>query len=140
MHALLFSIQEAIQAGCGDDVLKRWRALLLTCTLVFEVIAPGDARYWRAQNLREEVSERHVVLQRSLRQRIFDIAGFKDNKDKEGGNTLSSLQVSKLYRQHVKWSSTSETVSTSFVDSAITIWRRVLNNKDIYRYTCYKIV
>ena len=47
VHALLFSIQEAIQAGHGDDILKRWRALLLSSDMVFEVIAPGDARYWR---------------------------------------------------------------------------------------------
>ena len=126
-HALLFSIQEAIQAGHGDDILKRWRALLLSSDMVFEVIAPGDARYWRALNLREEVSEKHVVLSRSLRQRVFDIAGFKNEKDKETGVVMSSEKVSKLYRQHVKFASSTEAVSTSFVDSALTIYRRVLH-------------
>ena len=130
VHALLFSIQEAIQAGCSDAILQRWRALLLTSSMVFEVIAPGDARYWRAQNLREEVSEKHVVLARSLRQRVFDVAGFKTEKDKENGTAMSSEKASKLYRQHVKWSSSSEVVSTAFVDSALTIWRRVLNSQE----------
>ena len=40
-HALLFSIQDAIQAGHGDDILKRWRALLLSPDRVLVVLAPA---------------------------------------------------------------------------------------------------
>jgi hypothetical protein len=125
-HALLFSIQEAIQTGAAEDVLKQWRKILLTVTFVFEVCPAGDTRFWRAQNLREELVQQGVSVQISTRQRIFDVAGFKEMKEKAMGVTLSASKVAQFYAQ-VKFATTSEVVSDFFVDCALTIYRRVLS-------------
>ena len=52
--AVLCSIQKAMELGASDDILRRWRDILLTTSFPLEVILPGDARFWRAQNLREQ--------------------------------------------------------------------------------------
>ena len=45
-------------------------------------------------------------------------------------NTMSSKEVAKEYQKHMHYASNSEKVSDSFVDTAITIHKRVLTNTE----------
>ena len=125
--AVLFSIWEAIKLGAGDNVIMKWRSLALTASFRFEVVCPGDDRYWRAQNIRQECTEHGEVAQMSVRQWIYDVVGFKDSKEKELQKTMSAATVSKMYDDHMKYARGTERIKESFVDCAITIFNRVLN-------------
>lgn len=124
-HAMLFSIAEAIKAGVPSEVLGQWKTLALTVPFVITVVEPGEARYWKAQNLRESMVEKGETLKRTVRQRIFDVAGFKIEKEKTDGN-LSSEKVASMYAKHLKLARSSEPISKAFVDCAVTIHKRIL--------------
>ena len=100
----------------------------MTASFRFEVVTAGDDRYWRAQNLRQEAIEMGIVSQLSARQWIYDVVGFKASKEKDLGRELGSAQVAKFYHEKMKYARGTETVSAAFVDSALTVHRRVLSN------------
>ena len=126
-HALLFSIHEAISGKAPEAILRRWKELLLTTPFRFELVPQGEARYWRAQNLREEMVERGITVRLSVRQRIYDVAGFKASKEAALKTTLGAAAVASAYQKHLKASAGSEVISESFVDSAITVHDRLLS-------------
>ena len=126
VHALLFAIAEAIEKKAKVGVLRALKNCLLTTTFVFEICALGEDRYWRAQNIREDLVEKGLSVQMTLRQRIFDIAGFYETKKKTESN-LGTKKLANLYSQHLKLSSGQEKISESFVDCALTIHRRLLS-------------
>ena len=126
-HALLFSIQEAIQAGASDSVLRRWRTLLLTTPFRFEVVVPGEDRFWRAQNLREVYVEKGLTVRLSVVQRIHDIAGFKAHKEEHQRGSLSNQAIAEAYMKRLKAAKGSEPISLAFVDCALTVHSRVLS-------------
>ena len=125
--AVLFSIRDAIKQSADDNILMKWRSLALTASFQFEVVWPGEDRYWRAQNIRQECIEHGEVAQLSVRQWIYDVVGFKDSKEKELQKTLSALAVAKMFEDRMKYARSSERIKDSFVDSAVTIFKRVLS-------------
>ena len=72
---MLFAVHRGIIRN--DPQLPAWRALLLNVSYIFEVVPTADLRFWRAQNLREELVEKGVVSKMTTLQRIYDVAGFK---------------------------------------------------------------
>jgi hypothetical protein len=129
-HAVLFSVAEAIAAPeTTDDVLRRWRKLMLTMPFVFSICAPGDDRFWLCQNLREAMVEHGDSVRRTVRQLVHDVAGFKMEKEHGTDTTLSSEKVALQYKKHMKLARSSEPISKSFVESAVTIYKRVVGDQ-----------
>ena len=126
VHALLFAAAEAIKSKQGANVLQAFKSCFLTCTFVYEVVPVGEARYFRSLNIREEQVEKGLAVQMSLRQRIYDIAGFAEAKKTTDG-IVGSKKLAALYCAQVKLASNQEKMSESFVDSALTIYNRVLS-------------
>ena len=92
-HALLFSIEQAINAGCADAVLRRWLNVLLTYPHEFQVCPEGDERYWLGQTLREQLVEQGEAVKRTVQQRVWDVGGFKIDKERSSGQTLGAEKV-----------------------------------------------
>ena len=127
IHALLFSIQAAVKSKADQSVLQAWRRVLLTVPFSFEVVALGEPRFWRAQNLREEAVEHGLTVRLSTVQRIYDIAGFKAAKDSVAGANLGADKIAALYEKHLKQAKGAETINKTFVDIAITVHKRLLS-------------
>ena len=126
-HAILFSLAEAIGKDVGDPILRRWVKMLLSFPMTFEVVPEGDSRMWRAQNLREELVDIGETVRRSTTQRIHDIVGFKMEKEAEKHETWNAFKVAKQYKVYVKLARSSEEISQTFVENAITIHKRLLS-------------
>ncbi|CAL1151682.1 unnamed protein product [Cladocopium goreaui] len=126
VFALLFSICEAVTKG-DEAILKNWRRVLLTVDFEFFAIPDGEMRYWKAVNLREKAVELGQSVRLSLRQRIFDVAGFKKAKEDSSGTQLAAKKVASLYSQHVKLASGQEALSETFIDCACTIFKRIFS-------------
>ena len=116
-HALLFAVESSIKRAAPEAILKRWRQIILTVPFRFEKVGLGEARFWRAQNLREEMVERGVTVKLSIIQRVYDVAGFKANKEASLETTLSPGQVAAAYEKHLKAARGSEPIKESFVDT-----------------------
>ncbi|CAL1174054.1 unnamed protein product [Cladocopium goreaui] len=72
VHALLFALAEAIESKAKVGVLRAFRSCILTATFVFEICPVGEDRYWRAQNIREEMVEKGLSVQLSLCQAVLE--------------------------------------------------------------------
>ena len=55
--AVLLAIAKAVRDGNDEEILMRWRKIILTSSFQFEVVAPGEDRFWRAQNIRQSLIE-----------------------------------------------------------------------------------
>ena len=63
VQAFELAIARDIRANPDDhDVLKKWRASMLTVTFSFEVLPNEDVRYWRGVNLRELLVSEHAAV------------------------------------------------------------------------------
>lgn len=127
VFALLFSVAESIRENAEEAVLKKWLRVLLTIDFEILCIPDTETRYWKAVNLREKAVELGQSVRLSLRQRIFDVAGFKQTKEASLGTTLPYKKVAQMYAQHVKLASGTEDVSETFVDCACGIYRRIFS-------------
>ena len=134
-HALLFSVAEAVKKGADAGVLKAWKHLLLTTSFRFEVVPVGEPRYWRAANLREEAVNKGLMVTMTIRQRIYDIAGFKAAKDAQRDSPLTADQVAKMYEK-LKLNAKAEPITKSFVECAVNVHKK-LCCVDATRETCW---
>ena len=125
--ALLMSMADAVKQGAVDTVLLKWRQIVLSAPVTFEVMAEGEPRYWRAQNIRQEWIEQGETAQLSVRQWVYDIVGFKDAKESEMQKTLSAKAVSDLFEKHMHYARSTEKVKPTFVDNALTVHKRLLS-------------
>jgi hypothetical protein len=125
-HSVLFSLEEAIESGADDSILRRWKQLILSWPFAFEVCQEGDPRMWRAQNLREELVDIGESVKLSVRQRVMDVAIFKLEREAETKAILSAEKLAKLYETNMKLARSTEPLSSSFIDSAVTVYRRIL--------------
>ena len=126
-HSILFAIELAIEQNVGDGILRAWLAFIRSYPMQFELIDEGDDRMWRAQNVREELVDIGEVVKRTVIDRVQDVAGLKREKEMETGQSMSSEKMAKLYQTKMKYARSTEKVSEAFVDSAITIDKRVLS-------------
>jgi hypothetical protein len=90
-EVILFSTVDAINNKCSDDILNDWKKLLLTIPAIFERHDDADAMYWRGQNLREKLVDIGISVKRTVRQRIYDVAGFKKDLEADGFTEVGSL-------------------------------------------------
>ena len=126
-HAMLLSVAEAITAKADDTVLGKWSNLFRMVNMVFEVVPAGITRFWKAQNLREDLVEAGESVRRSVRQRIYEVARFKAEREKELGHEVTPEKIAQEYAKQVKFSRATEKVTKGFVDAAITIYKRLLS-------------
>ena len=127
-HGVLFSIKEAIDNKADDSILQRWKTLLLTWPFTCEVVQPGDPQKWRAQNLREQMVDAGDTVKLSTRQRAMGVVGFKLEKEKEKQALISSPEIAKMYASSLVLARSSEAVSATFVDSSLTVHKRILHD------------
>ncbi len=126
--AFVFSVRDAIRNGAGEEVLMKRSKLALTATAQFEVALPGgEDQYWRSQNVRQERIEIGDVAQLSVRQWIYDVIGFRESKERELEKKLAASAVAKMCDEHVRYARSSERITDAFVDSALTIHKRLLS-------------
>ena len=126
-HAYLFQCAHALTIGMDPAVIRQLRDIGLNTTMIFELSSPGEAEFWKARNLRETLIESGEQVKRTTRQDIYDVVGFKVDTEKSMGGKLSSAAVAKKYAANVKYARTSTPVSDSFVDSALTIHKRIFS-------------
>ena len=92
-HALLFSIEQAINMGCSDDILRRWSKVLLSYSFEFQVCPEGDDRFWLGQGLREVLVEQGESVKRTVSQRVWDVGGFKLDKERSLNASFGAEKV-----------------------------------------------
>ena len=120
IYALFYAMEAAINNGVDDAILLKWKKLILSAGVANESVFPGEARSWRAQNLRQELIDLGDVSKLTVREQILDVAGFKQEKERELGRALSNAAASSIWMDKVKFERSSDKVSATWVETAIT--------------------
>lgn len=64
----------------------------------------------------------------TVRQWVYDVIGFKADKEAELKHPVGSERIHQIYEKEMPfWAKTSERISAAFVDSAVTIYKRVFS-------------
>lgn len=131
VHQAIFSLDEAISLNLGDDILRRWRSMLLRPCVKFERVGPGRPRYWRSLNIREDYMRKACELTRTTLARIMDVVLCKLAEEKVRCKTMSSALVHKVYNENVKFAARTSMTSDdvfceTWIDSACTVYNRGL--------------
>jgi len=106
---------------------------MLTVSFVFEVLETSEDCYWRSVNLREASVANFEAFARSTVQRVFELVAFKTRKETVLSQKVSAKILGDLWRSNViqTGSACSESVTDSFVDTAINVYERALALPDV---------
>lgn len=125
VDAVLWTIADSLAAAKEDDLpalIAAWKSTLLNCEFEWRFCDSEDAKYFHCLNYREARLEEAKAMEYDAIQIVYDVWSFRMRK----GGTHSAKQLSQLYDEHVKFSSRAEPRTESFIDSCITIAKRML--------------
>ncbi|CAJ1437032.1 unnamed protein product [Effrenium voratum] len=118
-HSTVFALADRITAGAGEEELRSWRSCLLSTPMMFSVLGNEDAIYWEAYDQRQRIVQSHDTIKRSARQWAHEIMAFKERKEQELGEALTSKRLQMLFKdgsKHTEARSTKiETGADNFV-------------------------
>ena len=127
VHALYFAIADAINNGASDQTMEKWKWILLTVTIVFEICKTPEAARARSLTLRDQVVADFHGLAWTVPQRIFSVVAFKERKESITGK-MSAAALSSKYNEYIQLASDSEAISEAWVDNAMTVYNRMFTD------------
>lgn len=116
----------------GEDIqsdLEKWRNLVLTFPCAFVKVESMSDRYWRHLQMREDLFHLGETIKRTSIQRAFDVIEARELMEVKLGlspGTMSAKQAEKCWTDSVKLAEKSERVTGAFIDSALTVFKRVM--------------
>lgn len=128
-HAFLLACARDINAGISQDVLKEWKAALLTTSFTFTVLAGEKARFEKNNNLREESGDQFNVQGRTVFQRTIQLHFFQRQFSSSG--QLPPKELALEFNKSVHVSAMSEPVTLTFCDHANTVHNQGLKYKSV---------
>ena len=101
LYAFLLAVQRDIKAG-DRTIIEGWRNAMLCTSFLFKVIDGDDAKYFSAQQLRQDFSANYVGCRQTAIAKIYDIVKFRNRKQR-AGQPLNTDEIAKAYRENVKY-------------------------------------
>ncbi|CAJ1392592.1 unnamed protein product, partial [Effrenium voratum] len=131
-HSTVFALADRITAGAGEEELRSWRSCLLSTPMMFSVLGNEDAIYWEAYDQRQRIVQSHDTIKRSARQWAHEIMAFKERKEQELGEALTSKRLQMLFKdgsKHTEARSTKiETGADNFVADCQRVYEKLLTD------------
>ena len=125
-HAAIFACGRDIEAQKGDAVLREWRHVFRTVQMDFVRASTGKASL-HAFQLREDYLARGEQVAWTTIQRVQLVIREKAALE-FAGTKCSSAKLAAVFASGVSLAKSSEPMSPSFIDAALTIEARVLSN------------
>ncbi len=124
LHAMIFAVHRDIINLVEEEVLLQWRAALLSVPVHVKVFTESE-QYFESISIREEIAGDYDAAYFTAYQRIYMIEKFRETEDAIKGPQTSEQLASSLGK--VRFHTRSESANAAFVDSALTLYRRVLS-------------
>ena len=104
-----------------DPLAQHWLSVLLSVTFCFEVVPNESDMFWKAVNLRGQVSADYVAMRRTARQLVHELAGFKAMMEgRAPGTTLTPKDVAAMFLEKSRVvKDGGEEFSPTFVQNAL---------------------
>jgi hypothetical protein len=124
VHAALKACYLDICRDAGDAILRKWKDVFTTMQIDFYRI-PENLCSYLSFHLREQMLEAGETVAWTMLQKVQMVIREKHCLEMKGGK-VSAARVSAMFVKQVKMAKSSEVVSPSFVDCALTIENRIL--------------
>ena len=122
--AVLRALARDVKAK-DTERLKAWRRHLLSCSFLY-VILDSDEETWKyARQMREDLAQNYATLRLSPLQAVYQFVAFRARNERLHGKQPAKV-LAEQYCMGVRRADTSEEVTNSFVDMALTIDNRML--------------
>ena len=128
VHAMIIAMHADFTNGGDETTMGAWRAAVLSTDFEFRFIESEDAQHFSCLQDRQDAHANYKGLRLSTIQSIFDVAAFKERKERSSGK-LSAADIAAAYMKHVTWAGNPEEApcTTAYVDSALTVHKRMLS-------------
>ena len=102
VHAVLFKIEQRLNAGCDSNECAQWKRTLLSYPAVFKRLDSEDAKVAEHNSFRQDYMAAARAVALTARQMIYNVQGFKTRKEK--GTTLSygADKLHKFWQENVR--------------------------------------
>ncbi|CAE7666405.1 unnamed protein product [Symbiodinium sp. CCMP2592] len=167
LHAMLFAVRDAIVSGADEAVLRtvvkrarwvgrfmlwyttercfnpsfecrRWKTIMLSTTIVFELHDSMQSIFFKGVNLRNEIVSEYDALVRSATQRVYELMTFRAQLLQGGWElagrsekrkAISDEDLFQEWSRHGKEgeSKSAEQVTLNFVQVAVTVYEKILS-------------
>ncbi len=128
IHALILAAKAALDAGLGDAVLTEWRACILNTPFEFVRCESPRDLVWKRINVRESYATQFDLFTRTTLGRIHEVWDVMLKLEQERGRPPAPTAVAQAWADNANMSGTSEPVTLSFIDTSLTVRRRVLSD------------
>ena len=130
VHAVLFKVASAINAGITDTALAAWRATLLSTPAVFVRIDSDDAAFGEANSLRQEASGYRRAVEHSARQLVYNIWALKLRMEaannETGGKEIGAQALADFWIKSVRVAAGNQMMhKKSTFDICLTLYKRI---------------
>jgi len=132
--ALLLRIRQDIEAGVGEDVLKKWRSCLLSVTAKFVLVDSAQDRWWYEYNRQEDVGATFTALYQTAYQRICGIIRLVDEAIAAHGRDAGSIaKIAGLFKDKARDGSGpgGEKVTETYIKEVLVVREHVLSNPKV---------
>ena len=128
-HAFIIHIGEDLNRAPTTENIKKWHQALLSVPCKFKFAAPTD---FVLENRRSR--EHYQILSENMRRTafasIFEIYAYKVVLEESRGSNVAHAKIAEAYAQ-VKMSESSETVTKTFVETALMVHGQIMKNPAI---------
>jgi hypothetical protein len=126
LHALIFAVARDItEKKLAEKELVQWKAALLSIPVHVRVLGT-EAAYYEAISIREEIAGEYEAAYFTAFQRIYMVEQYRMTQ--EGLHGTQSYEQLSIGMAKIRFHQRSEAMSPVFIESALTLFRRVLSN------------
>lgn len=130
-HAALFAMARDVKAERAEAIAT-WRRLALSTSVTFVKHRDADERYWAALQQRENLAQSSEAMSRTAIQRIYEIGRFRNQQRQlHGSAKASAAAIFDAFNSKLTLARTSQQLSKSIVDMALTIYDRLLSTPEL---------
>lgn len=126
LHALIFAVTRDItEKKLSEKELLHWKAALLSIPVHVRVLG-AEASYYEAISIREEIAGEYEAAYFTAFQRIYMVEQYRVTQ--EGLHGEQSYEDLAIGMAKIRFHQRSEAMTPAFIESALTLFRRVLSN------------
>ncbi len=129
-HALLLEVRDAINSGASEAELMAWRACMLNVPLEYRIVKSADDLTWQRINTREQFGTEYELFARSALGRIYEVIDVANQLSQTLRHFPSASRIASDWTAHVTLSGMSDPVTPGFVDTALTVFHRVISDPE----------
>ena len=127
--AFVLAVARDITRGEADEVLQKWKDIMLTTTCKFVLLNTPMDRYWAALKEREKISATFKACVRSCYQRLHEVMRLMDAmRQRMPESKVTTERVYEEYKRNLtNMHTTNEgAISHGFLKVALTVAKRML--------------